>query len=240
MQCDNLKINKHMKNSVLILMLVGLFVACNPEKLKINGNIKNAIDGTVLVKMKSHKKTGERIIDTLSLVSGDFVFYTEEIKPPVKLTFVVNDDEEFDVWLGNYGRSHIKGEQGKLKNIEIVPSLFHDEVKKNQKKFYDWYIKPVQDKIDWLNSLEKEIHYGKVISIEEQHKKKGFEYDVKKARKLRRKSIVNTVRNNPYSNVALALVNEEFESLVPRHQKEMIKLLKGKFGNTALFWQMRP
>ncbi len=229
-----------MKKIVFLLLLAGLLAACNPEKLKVEGNIKNAKDGVVLVKMKSHNKVGDKILDTLKLVSGDFDFYSKEIKPPVKLTFIVNDDEEFDLWLGKYGSYNIKGEQGKLKNIEVDPSLLHTEINKIQKQFYDWYINPVQDKIDWLNSQEKEIRRGKVLNSEELLKKMEFEKEVKKAYKIRRMSIVKTVRKNPGSDVALAIVNEEFNNLVPRHQKEMIKLLRRKFGDTALFWQIKP
>lgn len=229
-----------MKKIVFLLLLAGLFAACNREKLKVEGNIKNAKDGVVLVKMKSHNKVGDKILDTLTLESGDFDFYSEEIKPPVKLTFIVNDDEEFDVWLGKYGSYNIKGEQGELKNVEVNPSLLHTEINEIQQQFYDWYISPVQDKIDWLNSQEKEIKSGKVLNTEEQFKKMELEKEVRKARKLRRKSIVKTVRKNPQSIVSLALVNEEFDSLVPRHQKEMIKILRRKFGDTALFWQLKP
>lgn len=223
-----------------MLLLAGLFVACNPEKIKIEGHIKNAKDGVVLVKMKSHNKFGERILDTLILESGDFDFYSKAIKPPVKLTFIVEDKEEFDVWLGNYGSFHIVGEQGKLKNVRVNPSSLHTEINRIHEQFYDWYIKPVQDKIDWLNAIEKERQGGKVLNNEETVQKIKFEVDVNKARKLRRLSIVKTVRKNPSSEVALALVNEEYNSLFPRHQKEMIKLLKRKFSDTALFWQLMP
>jgi acylphosphatase len=229
-----------MKKIVFLLLLAGLFAACNPEKLKVEGNIKNAKDGVVLVKMKSHNKGGDRILDTLKLASGDFDFYSEEIKPPVKLTFIVNDDEEFDLWLGKYGSYNIKGEQGALKNIEVFNSNLHNQIKETKKQFYDWYIRPVQDKIDWLNSQEKEIRSGKVLNTEELFKKMEFEKKVKKAYKIRRLSIVKTARKNPGSDVALALVNEEFNNLVPRHKKEMIKLFRRKFGDTALFWQLKP
>ena len=223
-----------------MLLIAGFFAGCNPEIIKIKSNIKNSQDGIVLVKMKLHKKIGERILDTLTLVSGDFDFYSEAIKPPVKLTFVVNDEEEFDVWLGNYGTFHIEGESGKLSNVQVQGSHLHDEFKRIHTQFYDTYLEPVQDKIDWLNSLNEKYKGGKPLKQDDSFKKVMFEKDVKKARKYRRLSIIKTMRRNPHSEVALALLNDEFDSLIPRHQKEMINLFKGKFGNTAMFWQLRP
>lgn len=225
-----------MKKILFLVMIMGVF-SCNQEEIKIKGTIKGAPDGQMQVYLKANMSGAVKNLDTITIENEAFKFYSQKIKPPVILSLRLDSLTEFDVWIGRYGSWEILGDVNKQTKVEVLGSLFNDEIKRINQLFKEQYIDPVKTKMEWVRRYEGQVKDGHQFSADEVIMKNTFEDDIKKSLKIRRKSIIKTVRTNPQSNIAFALIFEEYHSLIPRHQKEFLKLMRKKFGDTALYWQ---
>ncbi len=224
-----------------ILMLAAiLFSSCDKEVIKLHGNIKEVanLDSYLVVKIKSLTSNKERILDTIDINDGKFEFYSKSIKPPVKLTFTCADSTEFDVWVGEYGTKTIEVKKDSLYDVKVLGSFFCDELQRMRKNLNKMYIAPIKEKEIEVAMLE-ELAKQDELSEEDEIHLAGLKKTIKTAYRLRKKSILKTVRKNKRSPVAVALMCQEYKRLVSHQKKECLKYLSKSFGDTGLNWQMK-
>ncbi len=226
-----------MKNGLLVLLLSLILCSCNKEEFKLIGKISPAADGHISIIMKSRTGMKEHFIETVPLVEGEFEFHSKTIKPPVKLTFLVSDSSHFDVWIGEYGTKTIQVTKDDIYDIKMEGSFFFSELNRMNTSLYNMYIKPIE---------KKEIEAAEILELEEigyltatsQIRLDKLSKSIKTAYKLRKKSILKTVRKNKQNPVAVALMCQQYDRLTKHQKKECFKYLSKTFGDTGLNWQM--
>lgn len=229
-----------MKKIGYLLIAILFLFACNPESLKLKGEIEGLENGLLLVKMKTNKKLSEKYIDTIQVVNGEFEFRSNDIKPPVRLTMCENKNCEFDIWLGKYGSFTITGNISDCKDAVVYKDDLATEYNAYLTRLDDAYIVPVKKKIAWVQQKNEEAENGNKLSQDDEFTMFDYKKDIKKAFSRRRMSIVKTVRANPNSPVVMAVVQKEFNSFNKRHKAEMKKIFRRRFSDTALYWQLCP
>lgn len=230
-----------MKNVIILLIVVCGLLSCNKESIKIKGNIKGVSGSNtqLIVKMKSGTSNKEHILDTIDFVQGEFEFYNKGIKPPVKLTFVTADSCEFDVWLGEYGTKTVEGICQPKLECKVLGSFFCDELERVSATYNKMYLEPIKDKITDLQVFNLSIENGEELTENEQKLKCELEKALKTAKRLRKKSILKTVRKNPSNAVSMGLMYEEFDNLTSWQKEEALKYMAKYFSDTGLNWQMK-
>lgn len=226
------------KGYIIIIVLMFFITGCDKEVIKIKGKIDGLSDNQLILKMDGVSGKGCKVINSFTCENGEFNFKLKDIKPPVKLTLHVNDSLESDIWLGEYGSITIEGKYGPMFECQVIGSFFCDELQRMNKNLNEMYIAPIK---------EKELELAHLMSLADSEKlpEKAEIYldelkkDVKTAYKLRKKSILKTVRKNTQSPVAVALMCQEFERLTSHQKKECLKYLSRSFSDTGLNWQMK-
>ncbi|WP_165836052.1 DUF4369 domain-containing protein [Marinifilum breve] len=223
------------------LLIASLFMfACNQESLKIKGEIEGLQNGSLVVKMKTNKKVGEKCIDTIQVVDGEFEFRSNEIKPPVRFTMYANENCEFDIWVSKYGSFTVAGDISKIKEPAVYKDDLASEYHAYCNRLDSAYIIPVKEKMAWVKQKNEEIENGGKLSQDDEFTMFDYKKDIKKAQSRRRMSIVKTVRANPNSPIVMAIVQKEYNSFNKRHKAEMKKIFRRRFSDTALYWQLCP
>jgi hypothetical protein len=227
------------KIGYLIIASIFMF-ACNQETLKLKGEVEGLQNGSLIVEMKTNKKLGEKNIDTIQIVDGEFKFRSNEIKPPVRLTMCVNEDCEFDIWLGKYGSYTITTNLSEIKDPLVYKDDLASEYRAYCNRLDSAYIAPVKEKMKWVKQKNEQVNKGGELSQDDEFTMFDYKKDIGKAFSRRRMSIVKTVRANPNSPVVMAIVQKEYNSFNNRHKEEMKKIFRKKFSDTALYWQLCP
>lgn len=230
-----------MKNiGYLLLLSLFLLSSCDKEVIRLKGYYEDVAntDSYLVVKIQSHTGDKEQIIDTVTVRKGEFEFNSRLIKPPVKLTFLSDDSSEFEVWIGEYGTKNLEIKRGAKYEAKIIGSFFCDELQRMNKNLDKMYIEPIKEKelkaadLGMLAENEK-------LSEEDEIYLAELKKAIKMAYRLRKKSILTTVRKNKQSPVAVALMCQEYERLTSHQKKECLKYLSRTFGDTGLNWQMK-
>lgn len=226
--------------SFLILTAI-IITSCNKEVIKVHGSIKGGeyLDSYLVVKMKSKTSNKEHILDTIDFVLGEFDFYSKSIKPPVKLTFVTADSNEFDIWLGEYGTKTVEGNCQPKIECKVLDSFFCDELERVSAIYNKMYLEPIKDKVEMLATLNFRVENGEELSENEQKLKCELEKALKTAKRLKKKSILKTVRKNPGNPVSMGLMYEEFDNLTSWQKEEALKYMANYFSDTGLNWQIK-
>ncbi|MDE5423894.1 DUF4369 domain-containing protein [Ancylomarina sp. DW003] len=229
-----------MRNIIISLTLVLGLSSCSTEAIKLKGEFKNFTnsDSYMVVKIKSRTLLKEQILDTIDLSDGKFEFYSKAIKPPVKLTFMFPDSAEFEVWVGEYGTKTLEVKNESLFNVKVVGSFFCDELQRMNKNLYKMYIDPIKEKEVEVARLEKLANLEE-LSEEDDMSLYSLKKDIKMAYRLRKKSILKTVRKHAQNPVAVALMCQEYDRLTSHQKKECLKYLNRTFSDTGLNWQMK-
>jgi hypothetical protein len=230
-----------MNKFIAYISILCVFVSCDQEVIKLKGNIKGASssDSYLIVKMKSISNNKEQILDTIDFVQGKFEFYSKSVKPPVKLTLVTYEGYEFDVWVGEYGTKMIEGNCQPKYECRVIGSFFFDELQRVSNTYNKMYLEPIKDKIGVISKLNLQLENGVELTVEEEERKGTLEKDCKTAYRLRKRSILKTVRKNPNNPVAVALMTEEYARLTSHQKKECLKYLNKSFSDSGLNWQMK-
>lgn len=228
-----------LKISTLITIMF-LLSSCNKEVIRLQGNYKDVdnTDSYLVVKMYSLAGSKEYIIDTVAVSEGEFEFYSKLIKPPVKLTFTSDDSSEFEAWVGEYGTKTLEIKKGPKYEAKVIGSFFCDELQRMNKNLYKMYIAPVKKKELEAAQLSM-LADNETLSEKDEIYLADLKKDIKMAYRLRKKSILKTVRKNTQNPVALALMCQEYERLTSHQKKECFKYLSRTFADTGLNWQMK-
>lgn len=221
------------------ILLCMLFVSCKREYVKISGQITNIPDLEMSVKIKSFCGEKLRVLDTVEIKKGKFQFYSDEIKPPVKLTFAINDQFGFDVWIGTYGKMKFVADAHELESAKIIESFFNDELQRVQLDMYEMYIAPLNEKIKWADSVSLEIEKGENVCLKDYETMQDIKQEINKAERLRVKSIMKTLRKNKKSAVACAFAADEYQQLSKKQQADLIRCVTQCYSDTGMGWQLR-
>lgn len=220
------------------MVLMFFMTSCDKEVIKIKGEIDGLNDSQLILKMNGASGMDCKIINSITCKNGEFNFKLKNIKPPVKLTLHVNDSLESDIWLGEYGSIIIKGKCESKFECKVIGSFFCDELQRMNTNLNKMYINPIKEKELEVTHLLK-FTVDRKLSSSENFRLAELKKDVKKAYRLRKKSILKTVRKNKQSPVAVALMCQEYARLTSYQKKECLKYLSRSFSDTGLNWQMK-
>lgn len=223
-----------------LLIISVLLISCNKEIIMLKGEFKNLtnLESHIVVKVKSQSQLKEQILDTIELNEGKFEFYSNTIKPPMKLTFMLADSTEFEAWVGEYGTKTLEVKKDSLRDVKVIGSFFCDELQRMNTNLNKMYVQSVEWKEDQVFKLE-ELAKLEDLSDEDDMRIYALRKDIKKAYLCRKKSILKTVRKAPQNPVAVALMCQEYERLTSRQKQECLKYLSRSFSDTGLNWQMK-
>lgn len=220
------------------MVLMFFITSCDKEVIKIKGKIDGLSDSELILKMDGVSGKNFKIVSSFICENGEFNFELKDIKPPVKLTFLVNDSLESDIWVGEYGSIKIEGKYETVLECQVVGSFFCNELQRMSKNLYEMYIGPIKEKEIKIAHLMM-LPDNEKLSEEDEIHLEEFKKSVKTAYRLRKKSILKTVRKNKQNPVAVALMCEEYERLTSHQKKECLKYLSRSFSDTGLNWQMK-
>lgn len=100
------------------------------------------------------------------------------------------------------------------------------------------YIEPIKEKE--LEAVKlKELEKLEKLSDADAIYLSKIKKDIKMAYRLRKKSILKTVRKHAQNPVAVALMCQEYDRLTSHQKKECLKYLNRTFSDTGLNWQMK-
>ncbi len=226
------------KYTFLILILSVLLTSCDKELVIMKGTIQDQSIKTLVVKAISSSGNKEKVIDTLEVSEGKFKLRLKSLKPPVKLTFCINDSTSFEAWAGEYGTLTLEVSTDPKIECKASGSFFNDELNRMNRNLYKMYIYPIRMKEMEVAKLEK-IEETEKLTEEDSRILMAFRKDIKTAYKLRKKSIVKTARKNKQNPVAISLMCQEYDRLFSHQKKECNKYLSSSFSDTGLNWQMK-
>lgn len=225
-----------MKRIVFIIITSIVFISCG-NNIKVTGKIKKIKDGYVYVCLDS-KSGARKVIDSVEMVSGLFNYSISDIQPPAKVIFDINHKDEFGVWcLKN--KVMVEGEFGNLSASNIRGSILHNSVSDTRQRFNDMYIKPLRKMINWLDRIESKAKRGKKLSKSTIKRQKEYKRLLERAYERRALSVVNTIKDCPSSEIALALLFDEYENISESDRKLLISMLEKKFFASTALWQIK-
>lgn len=220
------------------MVLMFFMTSCDKEVIKIKGKIDSLGNSQLIFKMDGVSGMDCKIINSITCENGEFNFKLKNIKPPVKFTIYVNDSLESDIWVGEYGVTTIEGKYGSIFKCNVVGSFFCNELQRMNENLNKMYIEPIKEKE--LEAIKlKELEKLEKLSDADAIYLSKIKKDIKMAYRLRKKSILKTVRKHAQNPVAVALMCQEYDRLTSHQKKECLKYLNRTFSDTGLNWQMK-
>lgn len=210
-----------------------LLTSCNKEVVSVKGKISGIEDSKVELVLKGINGKEKVLAADLPLNNVEFKVRVEQQKPPFKLTVKINEEKEVDCWVFRYGDFDFEiDEKGTLKVNNSLENSEFDRISKNYTKMY---FAKVDVKEQWVR--ENEVKES--LSAEDEEKLFQFRKDIKKAYKLRKKSVLSTFRQNPQNRIAMALLVDEFEHLTSWQKKECLKTAQKYYSDCGINWQLK-
>ncbi len=218
---------------VLAIMLLGL-VSCNEESVKITGEIKGFEGTEMSLYLKSKAGAKEMVLENVEVDKGEFKIAFDGMKPPLKLTLDMGNDKTVDFWVFKYGKMSVEFDASDLSDLTIKNSFENDELKRINDTYDKMYLTPLKEDIKWIKE-------NQLLDLKEadQEKLAIKEAKVEKAKQLRRKAILSTVRKSPKNPIAMALFFDEFETLTSWQKEECNKTSQKYYSDTKMNWQLK-
>ena len=227
-----------MKNKyVLIIILLTILSSCNKEVVHIKGELKGFNNSTVELKLNTRSGQEKIIASGIEVTDQKFDVDIDKIKPPFKLTLVLDSLSHVDFWVFKYGKLCFDLDASNLSEIKIHDCFENTELSRVNETYNTMYLNPLKEQMDWIANYEVLKH--KETNEADETKLERYKAQIKKAYRLRKKSILKTVRKNTQSPVAVALMCQEYERLTSHQKKECFKYLNRTFADTGLNWQMK-
>ena len=215
-------------------VLLSLFVmSCNKESVTVNGKIAGVSQENAKLKLISLKGKEKVISPDIELEDGKFDCYLENVKPPFRLTLSLSDNEKYHFWVFRYGKFDFEiNEKGSL---VVNNSMENSEYDRIQKNYHKMYLEKLQEKEKWVKTHKIEEN----LTEEDEFKLFEYQNEIKKAYKLRKKSILSTFRKSPENPIATALLFDEYERLTSWQKEECLKNAQKHFSDCGINWQLR-
>jgi hypothetical protein len=219
--------------NLLLLVVVCCFFSCNKESIRISGKIEGVGDSKIELKLNTKSEKSKTILSDVQLKDGAFDAFIENVKPPFKMTLVVDAEKEYDIWIFRYGKFNFEIDK---KELVIVNNSFENtEYDRILRKYQKAYMDSLADKISWVQTHKSEEN----LCEEDEGKLFKYRKEIKKAVTLRKKSILSTYRNEPQNPIAMALIFDEFENLTSWQKEECLKNASKYFSDCAVNWQLK-
>lgn len=222
-----------MKNIFVSLLVLLILCSCDRESIKISGKISGIDNANIELSLKTKGGDEKVLLDEIKTEAGTFDAYLENEKPPFKLTVIIDSLRQVDFWVFKYGKFNFELDANEL-DIKINDSFENSELKRVNKTYDNMYLKPLKEQIDWVAKYNELEH-----NEADQEKLERYKKQIKKAYKLRRKSILKTVRKAPQNPIAMALFFDEFENLTSWQKKECLKLVQKYYSDAGVSWQLK-
>lgn len=212
-------------------------MSCKRDKVLITGKIEKLPDRYVRVKLSTVKgKT--KTLDSVFVSSGNFMFKTTELTPPVKLSVELNDTEKFDIWYC-HKRVRIKGNKSYFSSTKVNGSNLHASINRVTQDFEKMYIKPIRKHEQRVKKYEDKLLKGKKLSIRSMNRLQSLKKRIKQAYVHKTNSVVTTIMQNPASEVSLALLIQEYNNIDENTREKLIEKLTPKFEHSTAMWQLK-
>ncbi len=226
-----------MKKIYFIISLIFMLSSCNKEVVIVNGKLKGYKASMVELKLKTI--TGDEKVISTNIEVDEEKFHVDlsDIKPPYKLTFVLSDKKDVSYWVFRYGKFNFELNTENIADFKIYDSFENDELIRVNETYNKMYLKPLKEQIDWVANYESAEH--DVINEADEEKLERYKIQIKKAYRLRKKSILKTVRKAPQNPIAMALFFDEFKSLTKWQKEECFKLSQKYYSDTGMNWQLK-
>ena len=224
-----------MKKIILFIIVAINLVSCNKEKIEIKGDFKNETGEYVCFKLKGVSQEEKIVKDSVKVEDQQFSCWINNCKPPFKICLSTQEGKEYFFWIFKYGEIKVSLDENALVPVQVIGDFENKERKRILENYEKMYISPLHEEVRWYNEIvAKEEHSSQEMFELGEIKKK-----IKKAKKLRKKSILSTFRKNPKHLVAMALVYDEFDHLTSWQQNECMKNAKKYYSDCGIFWQLK-
>ncbi|MDQ2177167.1 hypothetical protein [Marinifilum sp. D714] len=227
-----------MKKRYIAILIIGFIMSsCNKEVVTIDGKLIGYENSSVELKLKT-MNDNEKVISTdIKVKEENFSFEINEIKPPYKLTLVLEDKREVNYWVFKYGKFSFNLNSKNLSDLKINDSFENSELARVNETYNKMYLRPLKEQMDWVANYEATEH--EAINEADKAKLKRYKDQVKKAYRLRKKSILKTIRKAPQNPISMALFFDEFETLTSWQKKECLKLAQKYYSDCGINWQLK-
>jgi hypothetical protein len=214
----------------LFIIAIIFLASCKKTSIKIEGEVFGLKSSTLDV---VYKGTNGRVTKLgTAKIDGSYVkFSSDKVKPPVKLSFI--GEEEYSFWLFRYGSVNVEINKGRI--VVVNNSMENSEYDRIRKNYHKMYFNQIAEKEQWV----KENETLESLSEEEEEMLFNCRKDIKKAYKLRKKSILSTFRKNPQNRIAMALLFDEYERLTSWQKEECLKTAQKYYSDCGINWQLR-
>jgi hypothetical protein len=224
-----------MRNVLIVILFSLLLSACNKESVRITGKLRGIENAKAELRLRTIAGKEKNILSDINIEDEEFDAFLENIKPPFKMTFVIDNAKEYNIWVFCYGKFSF--ELNSLNVVRINDSFENDELIRVNETYDKMYLKPLKEQIDWVANYESAEH--DVINEADEEKLERYKIQIKKAYRLRKKSILKTVRKAPQNPIAMALFYDEFKSLTKWQKEECFKLSQKYYSDTGMNWQLK-
>ena len=212
-------------------------MSCNRESIRISGELKGFEDSKVDLRFETKAGFDKLIAADLKVEDGEFEVYIENEKPPFKLTVVIDSLRQIDFWVFKYGKLCFELDASNLSEVKIHDCFENTELARVNKTYNKMYLKPLRKEIDWVTSFESVEHEN--VDEADEAKLERYKAQIKNAYRLRKKSILKTIRKAPQNPISMALFFDGFESLTKWQKKECLKLAQKYYSDTGMNWQLK-
>jgi hypothetical protein len=220
-----------MNNLYLYVVLCAIcLTSCNKEVVKIEGKINSSKSESIELKIISKSKKCEKLLGNLQTKNGKFTTKTKALKPPFKIAMLLENGKRYETWIFRYGDFNFEILENEL--VQVNNSMENSEYDRICKTYRKMYFSKVKEKEEWIKK-------NKDLAVKDENKLSNYKKDIKKAYKLRKKSILSTFRKNPQNRIAMALLFDEYERLTTWQKEECLKNAQKYFSDCGINWQLR-
>ena len=216
----------------MLSLVVGLY-SCNKESVKLSVQLNRMESSVAELKLISKNGQEQIIQSSIEIEDDGFDTYLDNVKPPCKISMVIDGEKEYQFWLFRYGKYHVQ--INKNDSVEICDCMENAEYDRIINGYYKMYLAPLEAEIKWVK--EKEQH--EKLSQDEEFMLFDYKKEISKAYRLRKKSVLSTFRKNPQNRIAIALLFDEYERLTSWQKEECLKTAQKYYSDCGINWQLR-
>jgi hypothetical protein len=185
------------------------------------------------LKLRSQKGKEQSLQSDIEIGKEGFEIRLDNVKPPCKISLVIDGEKEYQFWLFRYGNFHVQINDEE--SVEVYDSMENSEYDRISKGYHRMYLEPLEEKIKWVKeTVEKDK-----LSDDDEVILFSYRNEIDKALKLRKKSVLSTFRKNPQNRIAIALMFDEYERLTSWQKEECLKTAQKYYSDCGINWQLR-
>lgn len=223
-----------MKNFIVLIIVIVSLCSCDKEYVRITGKLNGFESSKVELSLRSKEGIKKVLLTDINVNDGKFIAILNQVKPPLKLTLVIDKEKEVDFWIFKYGTLNFELDSNNMFSLRLDDSSENAELTRVRETYDEMYLDPLRTQIDWVSTYENQ----ELTKLDEDKLEK-YKEQIDKAYRLRKKSILKTIRKNPQNPIAMALFYDEFNSLTSWQKEECLKISQKYYSDTEMNWQLR-